>query len=123
MGIVSLVVCPVIELFLPTFLLQLSSLPDCRHGLYQLGLQDRRSATTNTRRHQCFPPPETDQRQKVSIDIESSFHLLEMLKNVFSYKQHVALHLFFVLSNMMYDDDDDDDLFFCESALLFIHVL
>lgn len=45
-----------------------------------------------------------------------------MLKNVFSYKQHVALHLFFVLSNMMYDDDDDD-LFFCESALLFIHVL
>lgn len=43
-----------------------------------------------------------------------------MLKNVFSYKQHVALHLFFVLSNMMYDDDD---LFFCESALLFIHVL
>lgn len=61
----SLVACPkLLNLFFNHF-------SDCCNGLYQLGLQDWRSATANTRCHQCFPPSATDPRQKVSIDIES----------------------------------------------------
>lgn len=47
------------------------SFPDRCHGVYKPGLQDRRSTASNTRCHQCFPPPTTAQRQKVSIYIYS----------------------------------------------------
>lgn len=45
--------------------------PDCCHGVYKPGLQDRRSTASNTRCHQCFPPLTTAQRQKVSIYVYS----------------------------------------------------
>lgn len=57
------------------FLASMIFFADCCYGMYQLGFKDWRSAATNTWCHQRFPPPETDQRQKVSINNKLNFSL------------------------------------------------